>query len=202
MSEATQISETTKVKQAPDPWQRTTTEHGFPADEVISALQKSIRRGLVENAVLLGWEMFVTSPELEEKMWARLQVISVEDVGMGNPAAPILIDTLYRMHARVNRPEHDRFLFAAHAIRVMASGKKDRTTDDMVNWAKHSIAFGERLPEIPDFAVDMHTGRGEKMGRDYLYFMTEASKVSPEIENRDETYRNWILDALKSGKLT
>lgn len=192
----------TKVKQAPDPWQRTTTENGFPADEVISALQKSIRRGLTENAVLLGWEMFITSPELEEKMWARLQVISVEDVGYGNLDAPVLIDTLYRMHERFGRPEHDRFLFAAHAIRVMASGKKDRTSDDMVNWAKHNMAFGERMPEIPDFAVDMHTGRGEAMGRDYLYFMSEASKVSPEIENKDQTYRDWILAALKAGKLT
>ncbi len=192
----------TKVKQAPDPWQRTTTENGFPADEVISALQKSIRRGLVENAVLLGWEMFITSPELEEKMWARLMVISVEDVGAGNLDAPVLIDTLYRMHERFGRPEHDRFLFAAHAIRVMASGRKDRTTDDMVNWAKHNMAFGERMPEIPDFAVDMHTGRGEAMGRDYLYFMNEASKVVPEIENKDQTYRDWILAALKAGKLT
>jgi replication-associated recombination protein RarA len=192
----------TKVKQAPDPWQRTTTENGFPADEVISALQKSIRRGLTENAVLLGWEMFVTSPELEAKMWARLQVISVEDVGFGNIDAPILIDTLFRMHERIQRPEHDRFLFAAHAIRVLASGKKDRTTDDMVNWAKHAVAFGERLPEIPDFAVDMHTGRGESMGRDYRYFMEVASQVSPEIEGRDTKYREWILAALNAGKLT
>jgi replication-associated recombination protein RarA len=192
----------TKVKQAPDPWQRTTTENGFPADEVISALQKCIRRGLTENALLLGWEMFITSPELEEKMWARLQVISVEDVGYGNLHAPVLVDTLYRMHERLQRPEHDRFLFAAHAIRVLASGKKDRTTDDMVNWAKHSVAFGEQTAEIPDFAVDMHTRRGEEMGRDYLYFMTEASKVSPEIEGREQKYRDWILAALKAGKLT
>lgn len=192
----------TKVKQPPDPWQRTTTENGFPADEVISALQKCIRRGLTENALLLGWEMFITSPELEEKMWARLMVISVEDVGYGNLDAPVLVDTLYRMHQRFGRPEHDRFLFAAHAIRVMSSGRKDRTTDDMVNWAKHSMAFGERMPEIPDFAVDMHTGRGEAMGRDYLYFMTEASKVSPEIEDKDQTYRDWILAALKAGKLS
>lgn len=191
----------TKVKQPPDPWQRTTTEHGFPADEVISALQKSIRRGLTENAVLLGWEMFVTSPELEEKMWARLMVISVEDVGYGNLDAPVLVDTLYRMHERFGRPEHDRFLFAAHAIRVMAEGRKDRTTDDMVNWAKHSVAFGERLPEVPDFAVDMHTGRGEATGRDYRYFMEEASKVSPEIEGRETKYREWILAALDAGKL-
>lgn len=191
----------TKVRQAPDPWQRTTTENGFPADEVISALQKSIRRGLLDNAMLLGWEMYLTSPELEQKLWDRLAVIAVEDIGFGNRDAPVLVETLYRNHQRFDRPSHDRFLFAAHAIRVLATSSKDRTTDDMVNWAKHVIAFGERLPEIPDFAVDMHTGRGEAMGRDYLYFMTEASKVVPEIENKDQTYRDWILAALKDGRL-
>ena len=196
------MTEGTKVKQAPDPWQRTTTENGFPADEVISALQKCIRRGLTENAVLLGWEMFITSPELEAKMWARLQVISVEDVGFGNPQAPILIEALFRMHERIERPQHDRFLFAAHAIRTLSLGEKDRTTDDMVNWAKHNVAFGERLPEIPDFAVDMHTGRGEALGRDYRYFMEVASQVSPESKTKETKYREWILAALDAGKLT
>jgi len=191
-----------EVKQPPDPWQRTTTEHGFAADEVISALQKCIRRGMVENALLLGWEMYLTSPEMEEMLWSRLCVIAVEDVGYGNLDAPVLTETLFHQHKRYPRPLHDRFLFAAHAIRVLATGKKDRTTDDMVNWAKHSVAFGERQVEIPDFALDMHTRRGAEMGRDYLYFMTEASKVSPEIENKDQTYRNWILEALKAGKLT
>jgi hypothetical protein len=105
------------------------------------------------------------------------------------------------MHERYPYPAHDRFLFAAHAVRVMASGKKDRTTDDMVNWAKHSIALGERLPEIPDVALDMHTGAGQQKGRDYRHFMEEASTVVPEIENKDQTYRNWILAALDAGKL-
>ena len=192
----------TKVQQPPDPWQRTTTEHGFAADEVISALQKSIRRGLVDNALLLAWEMYITSPEMEEMLWSRLGVISVEDVGAGNFNAPVLVNTLFEMHKRYLRPGHDRFLFAAHAIRVMASGPKDRTTDDMVNWARHSIGLGERLPEIPDFALDMHTRRGAEMGRDYRWFMDVASEVRPEIADRDQTYRNWILAALDAGKLT
>ena len=42
-----------KVQQPPDPWQRTTTEHGFAADEVISALQKCLRRGMLDNVLLL-----------------------------------------------------------------------------------------------------------------------------------------------------
>ena len=163
------------VRQPPDPWQRTTTEHGLPADEVISALQKCIRRGLTDNALLLGWEMYLTSPEMEEMLWSRLGVISVEDVGLGNPTAPVLIETLFQMHKRYPRPGHDRFLFAAHAIRVMSGGQKDRTTDDMVNWAKNAVALGETLPEIPDFALDMHTRRGQEMGRDYRWFVDAAS---------------------------
>ena len=176
------------VKQPPDPWQRTTTENGFAADEVISALQKCLRRGMVDNVVLLGWEMYITSPELEEKMWSRLQVIAVEDIGLGNPNAPVLIETLFQQHKRFDRPTGDRFLFAAHAIRVLATSAKDRTSDD--------------TPEIPDVALDMHTSRGQAMGRDYRFFMEEASQVVPEIEDKDQTYRNWILDALRDGKLT
>ena len=155
----------------------------------------------LDNALLLGWEMYLTSPEMEEMLWSRLGVISVEDVGLGNPTAPVLIETLFQMHKRYPRPQHDRFLFAAHAIRVMAASQKDRTTDDMVNWAKHAVALGETLPQIPDFALDMHTRRGQEMGRDYRCFIDEASKVSPQIENRDETYRQWIMDALAAGKL-
>jgi replication-associated recombination protein RarA len=190
-----------EVKQPADPWQRTTTEHGFAADEVISGLQKSLRRGLVDNALLLGWEMYLTSGEMEEMLWSRLCVVSVEDVGAGNLNAPVLVETLYQMHRRYPRPEYDRFLFAAHAIRVMGAGEKDRTTDDMVNWAKRSVALGEMRAEIPDAALDMHTRRGQEMGRDYLFFMREASQVIPEIAGKEQKYRDWIMAALQDGRL-
>ena len=189
------------IQQPPDPWQRTTTEHGLAADEVISALQKCLRRGHLENAILLAWEMFLTSAELEEVLWSRLCVIAVEDVGMGNPQMPVLVETLYQQHKRLPRPSGDRFLFAAHAVRLISGSTKDRTSDDLVNWAKRTVELGERLPQIPDFALDMHTGRGQQMGRDYRFFMAEASRVHPEIEDRDLTWRNWILAALDDGRL-
>jgi replication-associated recombination protein RarA len=189
------------VQQPPDPWQRTSTAHGFAADEVISALQKSLRRGWLENAILIGWEMFITSPEMEEMLWSRLCVIAVEDVGVGNVELPVLLETLYQQHCRHPRPQGDRFLFAAHAIRMIAASPKERTSDDLVNWAKRSVELGERLPEIPDIALDMHTKRGQEMGRDYRFFMEEASKVVPEVANKDQTWRNWIIAALDAGKL-
>ncbi|ADO41339.1 ATPase AAA [Ketogulonicigenium vulgare] len=191
-----------KVQQPPDPWQRTTTQHGFAADEVISCIQKSLRRGLLENAILLGWEMFLTSPEMEEMLWSRLCVIAVEDVGLGNPGLPSIIETLYQQHMRYPRPAGDRFLFAAHAIRMIAGSVKERTSDDLVNWARRSVELGERMPEILDIALDMHTGRGQEMGRDYRFFMEEASVVIPEMEGKDQTWKNWIIKALDEGKLT
>lgn len=191
-----------KVEQPADPWQRTTTANGFAADEVISALQKCLRRAMLDNALLLGWEMYLTSPELEDMLWSRLCVIAVEDIGMGNPQAPVLIETLFQQHLRYARPSGDRFLFAAHAIRVLAGSEKDRTSDDMVNWAKQSVALGEQRPDIPDIALDMHTRRGQEMGRDYRFFMEQASQVTPEMPEKDQRYRDWILKALDEGRLT
>ncbi len=122
-----------------DPWTLVKTIHGLNADEVISSFQKSIRRGLLENAVLLAYEMSITSAELEEHLWTRLMVISVEDVGNGSFMEPVIVDALYRMHQRYPRGAGDRFLFATHAIRLLATGQKDRITDEMVNWAKLEV---------------------------------------------------------------
>jgi replication-associated recombination protein RarA len=109
-----------------DPWTLARTLHDFPADEVISSLQKEVRRGNTENAALLAYEMLTTSAELEEYLWGRLQVISVEDVGFGEPQAPILIETLYQMHHRLPRPRGDRYLYAIHAVRYLCACQKER----------------------------------------------------------------------------
>ncbi len=73
-----------------DPWQKVKTTGGFDADLIVSALQKEIRRGNEENAVLVAYEMFSTSLPLEDYLWTRLHVISVEDIGFANPDAPSL----------------------------------------------------------------------------------------------------------------
>jgi len=191
-----------KVTLPPDPWQNVKTQHGIPADEVISGLQKCLRRGMAETALLLAYEMYVTSPEMEEMLWSRLCVIAVEDVGAGNLNLPVLVDTLYRTHQRYPRPIGDRFLFAAHAIRLIAESPKDRTTDDMVNFARLENVVRNKAPEVPDFAIDMHTKRGWEMGRGYEHFMTEASRVENRIETGDTSYRDRIMAAIASGELS
>jgi replication-associated recombination protein RarA len=181
-----------------DPWTRVRTIHDFPADEVISALQKEIRRGNTENAALLAYEMFTSSAELEAFLWGRLQIISVEDVGYGNINLPVLIETLYQMHQRVPRPHGDRYLFAIHAVRVLSKSQKERGSDELLNWIEKTVENQGNRPQIPDYAIDMHTRRGQEEGRDYYHFLTEASKVLPEMPERDKTYLDRLLAMLNN----
>jgi len=183
-----------------DPWTRVRTLHDLPADEVISAFQKAIRRGELEEAILLAYEMYTTSAELEECLWHRLQVISVEDVGSGTFQEPVIVDAVYRMHERVPRGRGDRFLFAVHAIRLLAGSTKDRTSDDLGNWAAGVMGTGERLPVIPDHALDMHTRRGQELGRDLLHFLETGALVHNEIPGRDTTYRDWLIAAATKAR--
>lgn len=180
-----------------DPWTQVKTIHGLPADEVISALQKEIRRGNEENAALLAFEMVSTSEDLERKLWDRLCVISVEDVGFGEPNAPLLIESLERMTHRYRYGEGDRALFAIHAVRYLATRKKDRSSDEMLNWFKLAVEKQSLLPEIPDYAIDMHTARGQQMGRDVKHFYATGAKISPELEGREMRYRERVLRVLE-----
>lgn len=179
-----------------DPWTQVKTIHGLPADEVISALQKEVRRGNAENACMLAYEMVATSEDLERKLWDRLCVISVEDVGYGEINAPVLIDALERMTHRYRYGEGDRALFAVHATRYLATRTKDRSSDEMLNWMKDAVENGTR-PNIPDYAIDMHTARGQSMGRDVGHFLNEGAKIAPELADRELSYRQRLLERLK-----
>jgi replication-associated recombination protein RarA len=186
---------------ARDPWVDVRTFNGFQADHVISALQKEIRRGNTENAALLAYEMIITSPALEDYLWQRLKVISVEDICMGEPMAPVLIQSLYEMTAACDRSVGERKLYAVHAVRYLCLCKKDRSSDEMINWISHAVELGKTLPVIPEYALDMHTAEGQKKGRGRRHFFEEASRIIPELPNRDKTYLERIIKMLDSGEL-
>ena len=48
---------------AEDPYTRLTSPRGIPVDQLVSVLQKEIRRSNTDNAVLAAYEMLTTSPE-------------------------------------------------------------------------------------------------------------------------------------------
>lgn len=184
-----------------DPWVNVKTFNGFQADHVISALQKEIRRGHAENAALLAYEMIITSPGLEDYLWHRLQVISVEDIGFGETHAPVLIRSLFEMTRACDRAVGERKLYAIHAVRYLCMCKKDRSSDEMINWINHAASSGKLLPVIPEYALDMHTAEGQAKGRGRRHFFEEASRTHPEVMDRDRTYLERILKMLDSGEL-
>jgi replication-associated recombination protein RarA len=184
-----------------DPWVNVKTFNGFQADHVISALQKEIRRGNTENAALVAYEMIITSSALEDYLWHRLKVISVEDIGFGEPLAPVLIQSLFEMTCACDRATGERKLYAIHAVRYLCSCKKDRSSDEMINWINHASKLGNLLPTIPDYALDMHTAEGQQKGRGRRHFFEEASRTHPEASDRDRTYLERIMKMLEAGEL-
>lgn len=173
------------------------TRHGLAADEVVSALQKEIRRGHTENAALLAYEMLTSNVALEAKLWQRLQVISVEDVGFGQPEAPVLVRALYEMHLDLATGDGDRALLAVHAVRFLCRCAKDRGSDELLSWLKLAVEVDGLRPAVPDYALDMHTVAGRARARGKRHFLEEGALVAPELAGRDETYRRRLLERIE-----
>src|SRR6202167_4939041 len=103
--------------QSQDVWSRTTSANGYGIDELRSVLQKSIRRGWVEDAALAAFELF---PPGAGRLWAlgrRLEIIAAEDVGLGLVNAPAISEALNQARQRIPDPG-ERWIFRAHAVRL------------------------------------------------------------------------------------
>ena len=183
-----------------DPWARIVSRNGIAGDLLVSALQKSIRRAEEETALQVAYEMYITSPQFEDKLWRRLCAISVEDIGFGDSQAPVLMDSLNRMRREFPYNDGDRPLFFFMAIRYLCRCKKERSTDELKNIIVKEFEQGF-VPAIPDYALDMHTEAGRAMGRDTEHFIREASKVIPHDDAADDgSYKRRLLDMLEKEK--
>lgn len=165
-----------------DPWSKITSRNGIPCDELISMLQKSIRKAKVENALAAAYELYVSSPQLLEKLWRRLLIISVEDIGFGDVEAPQKVYTLFKIAKEFPYDDGDQPLLFMQAIRILCRCTKERSTDNIKNWIIKTWKHGYKV-EVPDYALDMHTQRGQAMGRDEMFFLTDASVVTPELDD-------------------
>lgn len=180
-----------------DPWAKITTRNGFAGDEIISMLQKSIRKAKEENAIRAAYEMYITSPQMEEKLWRRLLAISVEDIGFGDPNACVYVWTLNQIRKEFLYADGDRSLFFIQAIRYLCRCKKERSSDHIKCRIMAEFEHGKTL-EIPDYAYDMHTQKGKAMGHDVIHFLEDASCVTPELE--DEEFKKIKADYIKFCK--
>lgn len=177
-------------------WAESKTINGFQADEVISTLQKSIRRAMVEVACQSAYELYTSGPIFLEKLWRRLLVISVEDIGFGNLDAAVQLQALNEMRKNYPYDDGDQPMYFIHAIRILCASTKDRSSDYLKNIIIKEAALGKQL-EIMDVALDKHTKRGQAMGRDSKHFFEEATAVTPQLEI-DNDYRERYGEILKT----
>jgi replication-associated recombination protein RarA len=180
-----------KNYQSGDLWSRATTVNGFAVDELRSVLQKSIRRGLVEEAALAAYELFANGPETEELLWRRLEIIATEDVGLGFPAAPAVIAALYAQAARM-LDRGDRWIYCAHAVRLLATAPKDAMSMELAGWTRAVVERGERKPVVEDYMLDLHTRRGAEKGRDHAHWWNEGARLRNRISEYDPKWGDYL----------
>ncbi len=176
-------------------WKSLKTANGYAADEVISALQKEIRRKKTDEAVYWAYELCLSGEVFQIKLWERLQVIAIEDVGFGNPNACVVVQSLKQSFFEDFDHVDDKYIQAMFAAAYLAESPKDRFIDEIKNYfvlTKHS-------PKIPAYALDKHTKRGKEMGRDSRYFWTVGNVLKPELVGRNKKYLR-IVKKIVFGK--
>lgn len=179
-----------------DYWEKVKTKHGYKADEVISALQKSIRRGNEENALFFSYEMMVSGNEMADKFWQRLRVIVIEDIGLANPILSSIIYTLHQNFIYLAGKE-DRFLQGIFAALLLTRSKKSRYVDEVYNNLKLMIEKENYRLKIPDYAYDMHTKQGKKMKRGFLHFWQIGALLKNDLSENEKKHYQEIIRRLK-----
>jgi replication-associated recombination protein RarA len=164
-----------------DPWANVTSRNGYMADELREGLHKTIRRNKAQLAIRIAFEMYITSEQMEDMLWRRLAIMAVEDVGFGDPMAPVLVDTLERMRKLHPYNDIDRASYFAQAIRHLCRSKKDLSVGVIMGIVRKEFERGI-LPQIPEEAYDMHCKKGRDRGKNFKDFLKEGNVVSPPSE--------------------
>jgi replication-associated recombination protein RarA len=160
---------------------------GFDLDrmfEVVSALQKEIRRGNEENALHWALELEQLNPSL---LWNRLKIIASEDIGIAHSFTSILIETLHNQYLQ-SKGKGESGLFLAHAILALCRAPKSRIVDEFLEVVREEKNLGKKL-EIPDYALDKHTARGKAKDRGMKHFLEEGAKLVNELEKIENPYK-------------
>lgn len=176
------------------------TQNGYPLDEIISALQKDIRRGNEEQALYWCLEM---TPRYEMYLWRRLIVICNEDIGIASPDLLVQIPALRVQFFEFRDEGKDGTcrLILANAMLLMCRAAKARTADHLQRvvtqqWMDEAMQ-GRR--GVPDYALDKHTRRGKAMGRGFDDWLD----VGCWLENPamiDDPYRERAEALWRAGK--
>jgi replication-associated recombination protein RarA len=174
------------------------TKNGLNAMACVSTLQKAIRRGMEREAMEFAVELMHSGKAFHSMVCNRLEVICHEDLDtLAAHVFPFVAASLAASRDRYSKSIGEARLMVGNAIRAMCRSPKSRAG------CHFAAAIGLRaqlegyVPEIPDFALDMHTMNGKAMGRGLDHFRAEGAKLIPpptaDDPYEDEAYRLWSI---------
>lgn len=136
----------------------TTTYSGYALDVAKSAVQKYIRRGFVEKAIIAAVEMYrlheVGGRAAQSNLYNRLASISVEDIGPAN--LPLVLTTL----ELVNEDKRDPLELIA-LVHLMALSEKTRLCSHL--WRTYAVPEGRAMAETKGISVDTSLSEGDRV---------------------------------------
>ncbi len=157
------------------------TKNGHSFFEVVSSLIKTIRRDYEEEALYWAFEL----EDNPRYLWKRLLIMAVEDIGLANFNAVVVVGSL--KEAYFNGLLNDKGagrLFIAMAVLYLCRSPKNRLLDYVVMEHFEKRVKGWKL-EIPQFALDVHTSKGRRLGKTTEDFLTDGSLESNVVEVPD-----------------
>ena len=146
-------------------------------------MQKSIRRGLEEDALFWATELYLSG--YATQAWRRLCIIASEDIGLAYSEVFLVVRELYKAWAEIKTIDEAKLHFI-HAVLQLVRSPKSRIVDHAL------ITFFEGPREkktIPDWALDIHTGRGRALGRGQQHFFEVGTKLNNIILRDDYAVR-------------
>lgn len=171
------------------------TKRGYDFYEVSSSLQKAIRRNDVKVAGYMALELF---PFQAEYVWRRLLTISAEDVhGVITTEIKSLYDSFWIVNKNKKRDELGGRIFITKAVMILCHAMKNRDADVLQNYVydkkisitdeeiqKYFTEVREEHIDIPEYAYDVHTLKGKRMGKTKRDFMIEEEQgLSPNDDS-------------------
>jgi len=177
----------------------TVSRSGIDLYEVMSAIQKEIRRGNERNCFLLCLDII---PKYEKYLWRRLEVIVQEDIGLADPDAIIFVHTQKEIYfeMRAAKKGESYTMVLANTIIRMCRAKKSRLADHFHVSLKQKYLADLEKPIIPDYAYDKHTRKGKGMGRGWQHFLevgTELKEYHPDAqEDADRMYAQEFIEVI------
>jgi replication-associated recombination protein RarA len=163
------------------------TINGLDSFEIVSALQKHIRRGEEREAMHCFCELAHTSKAFFTRACNRLEIISHEDIGLANLEGVLFTAVCVDQAKRFYDPEkHAKWRMPiGNAIRALCRGQKSREGDHFQAAIGGQAMFDGIAPEIPDYALDGHTRKGKMLGRGPDFFREVSCKLIPKPNNPD-----------------